>query len=141
LCEIKEARDCKLFLSATSIAQRSTWLRNSDLIAIVKRAFARLRAMLDDPLFAYQHIANKFGVTRQYIAQLAKELGIDGMRRRRQCERSRMLRREPRVIKVEYPLSIRAVIDKIRRSGIQVTPYIFPPSQANVAWKSQKWWS
>jgi hypothetical protein len=103
----------------------------------VKRAFARLRAMLDDPLFAYQHIANKFGVTRQYIAQLAKELGIDGMRRRRQCERSRMLRREPRVIKVEYPLSIRAVIDKIRRSGIQVTPYI----QANVAWKSQKWWS
>ena len=37
-------------------------------------AFARLRSMLGDPGFAYQHIGNKFGLTRQYIAQLANEL-------------------------------------------------------------------
>jgi hypothetical protein len=54
-------------------------------------AFARLRSMLDDPQLAYQHIAKKFGFTRQYIAQLAKELGVDGRRRRRQRESMRML--------------------------------------------------
>jgi hypothetical protein len=48
-----------------------------------KGAFLRLRSMLDDPQFAYQHIANKFGLTRQYIAQLANELGIDGRQRER----------------------------------------------------------
>jgi hypothetical protein len=103
-----------------------------------KRAFARLRSMLEDPSVAYQHIANKFGLTRQYIAKIAKELGIDGIRRRRQRERERMLRREPRVIKADYPPGIRAVINKIRHSGNQVRRHIFPPSQANVAWKSQK---
>jgi hypothetical protein len=36
--------------------------------------------MLDDSRFAYQHIRSKFGVTRQYIAQLANELGINGRR-------------------------------------------------------------
>jgi hypothetical protein len=40
--------------------------------------FARLRSMLDDPSLAYQHIANTFGLTRQRIAQLAAELGING---------------------------------------------------------------
>jgi hypothetical protein len=62
-----------------------------------KGAFVRLRSMLGDPEFAYQEIANKFGVTRQYIAKLAKGLGVDGERRRRQREHSRMLHREPRV--------------------------------------------
>jgi hypothetical protein len=33
---------------------------------------------LDDSQFAYQHIANKFGLTRQYTAQVAKRSGIDG---------------------------------------------------------------
>jgi hypothetical protein len=36
------------------------------------------------------------------------------------------------------PPGIRSVINKIKRSGIPVTPYVFPPSQANVAWRSQK---
>jgi hypothetical protein len=63
-----------------------------------KGAFVRLRSMLNDPRFAYQQIANKFGFTRQYIAQLAKGLGVDGTRRR-QCER--VLHRQLRVIKVE----------------------------------------
>jgi hypothetical protein len=103
-----------------------------------KGAFARLRSMLDDPSLAYQHIGDKFGLTRQYISKLAKELGIDGIRRRRQREGERVLRREPRVIKADYPPGIRSVINKIRRSGIRVRPHIFPPSQANVAWKSQK---
>ena len=43
-----------------------------------KGAFARLCSMLNDPRFAYQVIANKFGLTRQYIAQLANELDING---------------------------------------------------------------
>ena len=79
----------------------------------------------------------KFGFTRQYIAQLAKGLGVDGTRRRRQ--RERVLHRQLRVIKVEYPPSIRAVINKIRRSGNQVTPYVFPiqPSAPDRARKSQ----
>jgi hypothetical protein len=50
-----------------------------------KEAFARLRSMLGDPGFAYQHIGNKFGLTRQYIAQLANELGINGRQRQRAC--------------------------------------------------------
>ncbi len=105
-----------------------------------KGAFARLRSMLDDPAFAYQEIGDKFGLTRQYIAQLAKGLGVDSKRRRRKGERMRMLHREPRVIKVDYPPGIRAVIDKIRRSAIQVTPYVFPvqPSVQNRAWRSVK---
>jgi len=34
--------------------------------------------MFNDPRFAYQQIGGKFGVTRQYIAQLANVLGING---------------------------------------------------------------
>jgi hypothetical protein len=99
-----------------------------------KGAFLRLCSMIADPAFAYQHIGGKFGVTRQYIAKLAEELGING----RQRQRERSSRREPRIIKVEYPPSILAVINKIRRSGNKASPFIFPPNQANVAWKSQK---
>jgi hypothetical protein len=92
--------------------------------------------MLADPAFAYQQIGGKFGLTRQRIARIATELGIDGWQR----QRERMLRRGSHiVIKSEkYPEGIRSVIDKIERSGIRVTPHIFPPSQSNIAWKSQK---
>jgi len=59
--------------------------------------------MLNDPRFTYQHVANKFGVTRQYIAQLA-----------------------------EYPPAIQAVMDKLRRAGFQMAPYNSPqPSTPN----------
>jgi hypothetical protein len=104
-----------------------------------KGAFLRLCAMLADPALAYQQIGDEFGFTKQYIARLAKQLGIDGNQRRRQRERLRMLRREPRVIKIDYPVGIQAVIDKIRRRGIPVTPYIFPaqPSAPYLARRSQ----
>jgi hypothetical protein len=101
-----------------------------------KGASARLRSMLDDPQFAYQHIGDKFGLTRQYISKLAKGLAIKG--RQRQRQRERMLHRKPHIVKVDYPPGVRSVINKIKRSGIPVTPYVFPPSQANVAWRSQK---
>jgi hypothetical protein len=87
--------------------------------------------MLGDAAFTYQHIANNFGLTRQYVAQLAKELGINGRRR----QRERMLRREPRIIKQfkEYPSDIRAVMNKLRRAGLHVTPYNSPqPSMPNL---------
>jgi hypothetical protein len=101
-----------------------------------KGAFARLGSMLNDPQFAYGQIGSRFGFTRQYVAQIATELGINGRRR----QRSRTLRREPRVIKVDYPPGIRAVIDKIRRTGFQVTPYILPvqPSTPYRTWRSLK---
>ena len=80
--------------------------------------------MLEDPGFAYQHIGNKFGLTRQYIAQLANELGING----RQRQWVRLSRREPRIIKKfrQYPSEIRAVMNKLRRVGLRVTPYNSP---------------
>ena len=84
-----------------------------------KGAFRRLRSMLDDPGFVYQQIGSRFGLTRQCIAQLAKELGINA----RQRQRERALRREPSVIKKQYALGVQAVIEKIRRSGMRVIPY------------------
>ncbi len=96
-----------------------------------KGTFLRLRSMLDDAAFAYQHIANKLGLSKQYIAQLANELGING----RQRERVRLSRREPRIIKKfeEYPSDIRAVMNKLRRAGLRVMPYNSPqPSMPNL---------
>src|SRR4030095_7903040 len=80
--------------------------------------------MLDDSRVAYQHIGNKFGLTRQYIAQLANELGING----RQRERVRLSRCEPRIIKKfeKYPSDIRTVMNKLRRAGLRVMPYNSP---------------
>ncbi len=96
-----------------------------------KGAFARLGSMLNDPRFAYGQIGSRFGFTRQYVAQIANELGINGRRR----QRERMLRREPRIIKQfkEYPSDIRAVMNKLRRAGLLVTPYNSPqPSMPNL---------
>ena len=96
-----------------------------------KGTFLRLRSMLDDAAFAYQHIANKLGLSKQYIAQLANELGING----RQRERVRLSRREPRIIKKfeEYPSDIRAVMNKLRRAGLRVMPSNSPqPSMPNL---------
>jgi hypothetical protein len=87
-----------------------------------KGALARLQSMLHDPALAYECIASKFGLTRQYIAQIANELDIDGQRRRRE----RALKREPRRLTPVYPPDVLAVIDKIKRAGIQVTPYYAP---------------
>jgi hypothetical protein len=86
--------------------------------------------MFEDPGFTYQDIANKIGLTRQRIAQLANELDING----RQRERVRLLRREPRIIKKfrQYPSEIQAVMDKLIRAGLRVTAYNSPqPSMPN----------
>jgi hypothetical protein len=60
-----------------------------------KAAFARLHSMLDDSEFTYQQIGSKLGLTKQCIAKLAQELGING----RQRQRERTLSRGPHVIK------------------------------------------
>jgi len=83
-----------------------------------KGAFARLCSMLADPTVTYERIAKNLGLTKQRIGQLAKDFGVDG----RQREHERIVRREPRVINEEYPPAIRAVVHKIRRSGIHVIP-------------------
>jgi hypothetical protein len=49
-----------------------------------KGALDRLRSMLDDPATAYQDIADKYDLTRQRIAQIANELGINGKHRQRE---------------------------------------------------------
>jgi hypothetical protein len=99
-----------------------------------KGALAHLRSMLDDPTVTYERIAKNLGLTKQRIGQLAKDFGVDG----RQRERERIVRRDPRVIKLAYPPGVRSVVNKIRRSG-QVTPYVFPPQPraARTATRSQ----
>jgi hypothetical protein len=95
-----------------------------------KEAFARLRSMLADPTVTYERIAKNLGLTKQRIGQLAKDFGVDG----RQREYERIVRREPRIIKKfkEYPSEIRAVMNKLTRAGLRVTPYNSPqPSTPN----------
>jgi hypothetical protein len=95
-----------------------------------KGAFLRLCAMLADPAFAYQQIGDKFGLTRQRIAHVATELGVDGRQRRHE----RAFRVRPHVIRQfkKYPPAIQAVMDKLRRAGFQVAPYNSPqPSTPN----------
>ncbi|HEV8725948.1 MAG TPA: hypothetical protein VGW77_35475 [Candidatus Binatia bacterium] len=98
----------------------------------------RLRSMVDDPSFAYEHIPKKFGLTKQRIAKLVEELGINGRQRRHE----RSLGRGPYVEKKEYPPDVRAVIEEIRRRGFRVMPYnALQPYRQNVVRKSQNWWS
>jgi len=58
-----------------------------------KGALDRLRSMLDDPTVTYKRIAKNLGLTKQRVAQLAKDFGVDG----RQREHERTVRRWPRV--------------------------------------------
>ena len=87
-------------------------------------AFVRLRSMLNNPRFTYHQIGTKFGFPRQRIAQLAAELAING----RQRWHERLSRRGPRIVKdfKEYPSDTQAVINKLRRAGLRVTPYNSP---------------
>jgi hypothetical protein len=80
--------------------------------------------MLADPSFAYQQIGDAFGVTRQRIFALAKELGVDGKQRRHDPA----FRVRPHVIRrfKKYPPAIQAVMDKLRRAGLHVAPYNVP---------------
>jgi hypothetical protein len=97
-----------------------------------KGAFKRLRSMLTDSTLAYQEIGHRFRLSRQRIAQLAVLIGING----RQRQRQRTLTRESRVIKQfdEYPSGIRAIIGKMKRAGLQVSPYNSSQrSQPNIA--------
>jgi hypothetical protein len=84
--------------------------------------------MLADPSFAYQQIGNEFGLTRQRIARLATELGVDGKQRRH----DRAFRVRPHVIRrfKKYPPAIQAVMDKLRRLGCMWLP-IMHHSQAD----------
>jgi hypothetical protein len=102
-----------------------------------KGAFVQLCAMLVDPTFAYQDIGDKFDLTRQRIARIATELGVDGRHRRHE----RAFRVRPHVIRQfkKYPPIIQAVMGKLRRAGLQVGPYNSPqPSTPNAVRTSAK---
>jgi hypothetical protein len=102
-----------------------------------KGAFLRLCSMIAGPAFAYQHIGDKFDLTRQRIACIAAELGVDGKHRRHE----RAFRVRPHVIRQfkKYPPIIQAVMDKLRRAGLQVAPYNSPqPSHPNTVRTSRK---
>ena len=102
-----------------------------------KGAFACLRSMLDDPTLRYECIAKKLGLTKQRIGQLAKDFGVDGRKR----EQERWSRRQPHIVKPfkEYPSDIRAVMNKLSRAGLRVTPYNSPqPSRPNLFLTLQK---
>jgi hypothetical protein len=95
-----------------------------------KGAFLRLCAMLADPAFAYQQIGDKFGMTRQSVFAIATELGVDGQKRRHE----RAFRVRPHVIRrfKKYPPAIQAVMDKLKRAGLQVASYNAPqPARPN----------
>ena len=99
------------------------------------REFDRIRSMLDDPRFSFQQIGQKFGLTKQRIAQLAKDFGIDG----RQRQRERTLRREPYVIEKDYLPDVSAILDKIKSYGFRVLPYNkLQRSRKNQLRRSQK---
>jgi hypothetical protein len=66
----------------------------------------RLRSMLDDSTLTYERIAKKLGITKQRVARLAKEFGINGRKRRHE----RWVVREPRIIKFVYSRNVRTVI-------------------------------
>jgi hypothetical protein len=92
---------------------------------------SQARAIGDSVLLVpHQDIADKYDLTRQRIAQIANELGINGKHR----QRERWSRRGPHIVKrfEQYPSNIRAVMNKLRRMGLRVTPYNSPqPSMSN----------
>ena len=97
-------------------------------------AFARLRSMLDDPALTYETIGQKLGFSKQRISQLAKELGVNVYKRRRQ----RRLARPPTTIVKNYLPAVAAVIKRIKRRGLQVLPYDARiQSVENLYWRSQ----
>ena len=85
-----------------------------------KGAFVKLRLLLGDPVLSYERIGGTFGLTRQRIAQLAEQFGIDVKKRLRERRR---LRRPRAVIVRPYPPGVAAVIKKMKQSGVQVRPY------------------
>jgi hypothetical protein len=93
--------------------------------------------MLADSTLPYEDIGNQFRLSRQRVAQLAALIGING----RQRQRQRTLTRERRVIKRfdKYPSGIRAIIGKLKKAGLQVSPYNSSQrSQPNIARTSLK---
>jgi hypothetical protein len=95
-------------------------------LSTAKGASPRLRSMLDDAAFSYASIARRFGVTRQYVSLIAKEMGIDGRHR----QRERTLRTTRFYDNGTYPATVKAVAHAIKRHGMEVLPYR-PPRYRN----------
>jgi hypothetical protein len=91
-----------------------------------QEALPGIRSMLADPSLCYQTIGKHFGVTRQRIAQIAAEMGVDG--RRRQRERQLRMAAAGLQREADYPANVRVVIQKLKRAGLKISPYRAPRS-------------
>src|SRR5688572_20850530 len=80
-----------------------------------EEALTGIRSMLADPTLCYETIAQRFGVTRQRIAQIAAKMGVDGRlrQRERQLRMAAVSKRQP-----NYPANVRVVIQKLKRAGL-----------------------
>jgi hypothetical protein len=93
----------------------------------------RLRSLLSDSRNTYEAIGRRFGLSRQRIGQLARELAIDGQQR----ERQRNLRRLVFSDGNGYSDGVLAVIRAIKRLGFEVLPYRYRRSHNN--WLGRTW--
>jgi hypothetical protein len=84
-----------------------------------KGALERLCSMLNDPALSYDSIARRFRISRQRVAQIAAQLGIDGRRRQRQ----RSLRTPSFQDNGRYPAEVRAVAHAVERLGLKTAAY------------------
>ena len=97
-----------------------------------RNAFSGLRTLLQNPELSYREIGKKLGLTKQPIAQLAKQMGLDVARRMH-----RQLTALPQVVDKDYPANVAAVIRKLKQAEVTAGPYIVAqPCRKNLFWKS-----
>ncbi len=86
-----------------------------------KNSFSRLRTPLKNPELSYRDIGTKLGLTKQQIAQLAKQMGLEAAKR---IPKRLIAFRE--VVDKDYPVQVAAVIRKINRQASQHRPNVLP---------------
>src|SRR5687767_4466468 len=84
-----------------------------------KNSFSCLRTLLKNSELSYRDIGKKLGLTKQRIAQLAKQMGLAGAKRI-----SKRLTALPAVVDKNYPATVAAVIRKLKQRGVPVRPYL-----------------
>src|SRR5688572_13989720 len=86
-----------------------------------KNSFSCLRTPLKNPELSYRDIGTKLGLTKQQIAQLAKQMAREAAKR---IPKRLIAFRE--VVDKDYPVQVAAVIRKINRQASQHRPNVLP---------------